>query len=842
MWWFGRKRNEERIREYRRQFRWKSENLKNLLRLNSDLMETLSGLQAQIGRKVPEDGYTCLQMSTLVDGVALMIQNLNELSEGRFTRLYPIHRQLAARLQHTLMEAREGRSAPLVLPLEEVDRSRINEVGGKAAHLGELSRVLGEHVPTGFVVTTAAYYRLLNENNLSGELRALHSKITPENLNEAEFICGRMQRYVLNSIVPDAVTSEIDRAVGSIEGGARIRWAVRSSAVGEDGIFSFAGQFDSLLNVPTNKLTGAYLKVVASRFNSSAILYRLSRNIRETECPMAVLFIPMIEARASGVIYTRHPDHAAGDSLLISAVKGLSAEMVGGKTGADSIYLGRKSLAITGQEVGEKNTMLVAAKEGQIERKDVPEADRTKPSIDAAQAECLGRMALRIEEYFGIPKDIEWAIDRNDKCWVLQARPLHADRSEEVEEREELASAVLAEGGSAVFPGRAQGNLHCLESVDQLDSIEPGAILLVRQAVPQIVSVFPRLAGLIVETGHPTGHAATLAREYSLPAIFNLTDAFEKLRGADKVGLDASRRRVYLGLPWPNLPRREIAAEGSKRRKGGPLEDLLFKLELSDPAADNFNPEGCRSVHDIIRFAHEKAITTLFDIGDNQVRRMKQGPRMLESDVPLQLTVLDIGGAVDEQSAPRKKVRPDQVASIPFQAFWRGVSHPAISWAGRRAVRLDGFGSVVMTSMSGDVAAGRQLGDRNYLMVSPEYLNLNARLAYHFSLIDSLVCDRSVSNYVNFRFRGGGAARHRRGLRAKFLNAVLLYAGFSVDRQEDLLTAWFRGYDRAACESRLETLGKLMGCARQLDMLLDSDKTVAYYIEQFRKENYEAFH
>ncbi len=842
MYWFSRKRREEKAQEYQLQFRWRFENLRKLLLLNSDLMESLSGIQAYTGTKVPKDGYTYYQMSMLVDGVALMIENLNNLADNHFRDLYPIHRELASRVQELLVQARGEKAPLLVVSLDMADRGRISEVGGKAAHLGELSHVLADNVPGGFVVTTAAYFRLLNDNNLSGELRSLHSRINTDDISEAQTICGQMRRYLLNSLVPDAITNEIERAVNAIDHGQVTRWAVRSSAVGEDGRFSFAGQFDSLLNVPPEKLTSAYLRVVASRFNPNAVLYRLSRNIREADCSMAVLFIPMIEAKASGVIYTRLPDADGSDQLLISSVNGLAAELVGGKTDADSLYLDRETLAVTREEIGKKESMLVTSAEDGLQKQNVPESLQTKPSLTREQAGTLGRMALMIEEYFGTPKDIEWAIDRQGKCWALQARPLHAREAEVPYIEQTGQCAVLAEGGAAVFPGRAQGHLQPLESADQLGDVEHGAILLVRQAIPEIVSVFPRLAGLIAEVGHPTGHTATIARECSLPTIFNLADAFETLRGADKVGLDASRRRVYRGLPWPDLPQREPTSGAVAHRKASPIDELLFKLELSDPAAADFTPQGCRSLHDIIRFAHEKAISSLFDIGDSQVRRVKQSLRVLDSNIPLSLTVLDIGGAVDEHQAGKTKIRPQGIKSVPFQALWRGVSHPGISWAGRASLSLGGLHSVVMTSMAGDVDAGRQLGDRNYLIVSPEYLNLNARLAYHFSLIDSLVCDRPVSNYVSFRFRGGGAGRTRRRLRAKFLSGVLLYSGFSVDRHEDLLTAWFRGYDRAACETRLETLGKLMGCARQLDMLLDSEKTVRYYVDQFQSGNYEVFH
>jgi pyruvate,water dikinase len=147
-----------------------------------------------------------------------------------------------------------------------------------------------------------------------------------------------------------------------------------------------------------------------------------------------------------------------------------------------------------------------------------------------------------------------------------------------------------------------------------------------------------------------------------------------------------------------------------------------------------------------------------------------------------------------------------------------------------------------MSSAAGSDNTGRQMGDRNYLIVTPEYLNLNARLAYHYSMIDALVCDRPVNNYITFRFRGGGAGRARRGLRAQFLTGVLLYSGFSVDLREDLVTARLRGYKREICEDKLEMLGKLTGCVRQLDMLLDSSQTVKQYIDKFLNKDYSFFH
>jgi pyruvate, water dikinase len=133
------------------------------------------------------------------------------------------------------------------------------------------------------------------------------------------------------------------------------------------------------------------------------------------------------------------------------------------------------------------------------------------------------------------------------------------------------------------------------------------------------------------------------------------------------------------------------------------------------------------------------------------------------------------------------------------------------------------------------------LGDPNYLLVTQDYLNLNIRLAYHYATIDSLIGPVTENNYVNFRFRGGGSSLQRRDLRARFLSDVLLSSRFSVDLRGDLVTAWLRGYPQHPSETGLELLGKLMGCARQLDMLMENESSVRHYVDRFLAGDYPAF-
>jgi pyruvate,water dikinase len=839
---FLKKRKNTQKLELRKSFRWKYENLRNLLRQNCELLEILADIQSYMGDRIPRNPFIHHQISNLLDGTLMTIGNLNNISSEGYSDLSNAHRKIAGKIQEALWKVREEKSPSILLPLEKVDRSSTNDAGGKAAHLGELRKILPESIPDGFVLTTSAYQTLLNENNLIGQIRALYSKIDPEDLQGAEFVCAQIRKYIENCIIPDSITEAIENYTRSIDKNCKNAWAVRSSAVGEDGLFSFAGQFDSFLNVPAAKLNEAYLKVIVSRFNTNAVLYRLINNIKDAESSMAVLFIPTIKAESSGVILTRDPSSLDSENMIISSVRGLAVDLVAGNAESDTFYINRNGPRIEKRMPVVKDSMIVASENEDVEKREIPTNLKELPSISDDTVIDLAKMALKIEDHFGKPQDIEWAIDENGKIWIIQSRQIRIGEIRIGELQDQAKTSVLAEGGSTIFPGRAQGALQYLESIHEINRIEKGAILLLKNADPEITSIFHRISGLITEKGHPTSHAANVAREFGLPTLFNLDNAVAILKNVGEIGLDSARRKVYAGLPWPNLPVRETIRHAPHKKKPNALRELLFKLNLTDPAASNFAPLGCRSIHDIIRYVHQKAVTSLFDLGDEQVRHLKESFKLLDSEIPLFLTVLDLGDTIDRKYIRHKKVPPEGILSEPFGALWKGISHPDIRWAGRSTVSLSGMATVVMKSMSENIDAGRRMGDRNYIIVSPEYLNFNARLAYHYTMIDALVCERPHNNYIIFRFRGGGAGRIRRDLRARFLTGVLRFIGFSVDQRSDLVTAWFKGYRKEACEEKLEMLGKLMGCARQLDMLTDNVQKVNYYIENFISGNYKPFH
>jgi pyruvate,water dikinase len=527
--------------------------------------------------------------------------------------------------------------------------------------------------------------------------------------------------------------------------------------------------------------------------------------------------------------------------MWLSSAFGLGADVVGGRAPADLFIVSRAPAGeVMERRLAPKETALASRTDAAgVARVPVPEAERAAPSLDDDAIRRLAELGLAAERHFGAPQDIEWAQDPGGRLWLLQSRPLVLGRR--AVRRPPATDSPLKLRGRPLASGRGMGAVRLAHTLAEIDSTPAGAVLVVRQATPELARCLGRIAALIAEAGSsPQSHAAALLRQARVPAVCDAAGAFAALTDGDVVGVDGTRGEVYAGVPWPELrSRRRDAA--SRPPASGFVHDLVLRLTLVDASAASFRAASCASIHDIVRLVHERALTAMFELGDRSARGRGRATRRLESAIPLDLEVLDLGGGVAPGAPPGRRVGPDQIVSVPFRALWRGVVDPRVSWAGRRTVDAAGFFSVMQNTVMQELGAMRRLGDRNYLVVAPEYLNLNARLAYHYAMLDAVVGDAPDNNSISFRFAGGGAGRARRDLRGRFLAQVLGALGFGVDRRGDLVNAWLRAATRAASEEALAQLGRLMACARQLDMLLGDEGAVVERARSFLAGDYARF-
>jgi pyruvate,water dikinase len=234
------------------------------------------------------------------------------------------------------------------------------------------------------------------------------------------------------------------------------------------------------------------------------------------------------------------------------------------------------------------------------------------------------------------------------------------------------------------------------------------------------------------------------------------------------------------------------------------------------------------------------AIWEMFNLNDYRNLGEKGLAFRLDSEIPLGIYVIDLGGGLDP-GVQGGIVKPEQILSAPMKALWKGMSTPGIRWGGARPIDLKGFLSVMANTMYDPAKGERELGDNSYAIVSPNYLNFGSRLGYHFTTLDSVCCANLNDNYILFRFKGGAADIERRVRRTRFVGEILAHYRFAIDQKEDLLHAWVRKLPKADLENLLMMTGRLIGCARQLDVVMDAEATLENCEEAFINGAYEFF-
>ncbi|MFP5228148.1 MAG: PEP-utilizing enzyme, partial [Acidobacteriota bacterium] len=421
--------------------------------------------------------------------------------------------------------------------------------------------------------------------------------------------------------------------------------------------------------------------------------------------------------------------------------------------------------------------------------------------------------------------------------WIVQARQLVLTRQDNRHIPPQVRTQPILSGGVGVYPGRVSGVAYLAHDLASLGSTPPGAILFLRKASPDIAEVLPRISGLVAEWGNLTGHAAALLREFRIPSAFQMAGAFETVRPGTPVSLDAVKPRVYTGTFWPASRSETPALQAEDARQETPIESCLLRLHLLDSSAIGFRPGACRSAHDVLRYCHQTAIHAMFTLNDGRLSREGETASRLVTSAPIDLRLLDLGGGLAASARGSRDVRPEQIVSRPFRFLWQGMTGPAAECRCDQPIGLADLASVMTTSLSHCPESGRALGESGYLIVAAEYMNLNARLAYHFALMDACITDTPRNNSISFRFAGGGASRNRRDLRARFLERCLAHYGFQVRCRGDLVDAWYRKAPATEMEHRLEMLGSLIAWSSRLDMYMSSYQVMDWYRKRFLERN-----
>jgi len=830
-------------------FKRKYEYFRRLLISNNRALEIITDLEHVFYRDKPFTlAYVLIRSEILIGEVYSIVEDLNALSGGEYPRLFDAAENIGTSILNDLEQKKKLDKTNLILPLEMLSRDNMAEVGGKAANLGEVYNRVSLPVPQGFAVTAYACQHFLDHNDLS---KLIDSKLRGLDVNDTETlmkISPEIQSLILNAELPDDLKRELRNAAIELKHklGSNIRLAVRSSATSEDSEASFAGQHSTVLNVTEKNLVHAYKEVVSSTFNSRALYYRRSRGYLDQDVIMSVACIIMVDAQVGGVMYTVDPNDSRHAVIMISAVWGLGVSAVDGSTDTDFYQVNKQNRQIEKSKIATKGTICKTDAEGGTKDEAVSDDLKDKACLEPEQIKTLGDYGLKLESHYGVALDIEWAIDRQNRLYILQARPLKkslkfipAETSPDVTEKELTDHPVLIKGGASASEGTASGLAYVLKSDHNLYDIPKGAILIAHQTSPRYVPVMGRARAIVTDVGSVTGHMASVAREFQIPTLVGTHNATSLIEHSDEITVDATNRIVYKGRVEKLLKEKKAVnpMKGSPTYKAAQAAlRKIAPLNLLDPKQDNFNPDACRTIHDIIRFAHEMSMRKMFWISDD-IKSKENIAIRLYSSLPLSIYVIDLGGGLSIDPEAREAQKED-VISVPFKALLNGMTHKDIEWSGDIGINWGGFASIVAESVFRDPLKEGRMGGPNYAVISGEYLNFNSRLGYHFATIDTYCGPVVNDNYITFYFKGGAADIGRRSRRATLITLILKKLLFKVDQKGDMVRGELKKFDQALIEEKLDMIGRLLGSVRLLDMVLSDDGQIDWYVEEFFKGNY----
>lgn len=867
-------------------FRFKYTLFKELLSANSELFNILADIEQKLkGTHIFGSSYIKNQVIRAMIQAFKMVKNLNVLSGNRYPLLYQVLDKINQEIKSVNTEKKEFEPPFYVIPYSDILKKDADFVGGKSANLGEIQNSLKMPVPEGFAITAKAFNAFLDVNNLREDIRKRKSLIDVDDADHIELL-NRLSREITDLIksrpIPDEVLADMTKSINTLwaASSSEVRVALRSSAIGEDGDLSFAGQYLTLLNVSLDRVGDAYKSIIASLYSARSISYRISKGINDEDLSMAVACIRMVDSVASGVMYTRHPYNILDDHIIINAVWGLGPYAVDGIIRPDTYMVEKSDLfTVLSRDISKKAVQLVCHHstrdlpdtEG-IREIPVPLEKQSTPALDDDRIKQLAEYGLRLEAHYKCAQDVEWALDPAGKIIILQSRPLKINsvspsstragmpaqnHSSNIRQRPEPIPGyrVIIEESEVASQGIGTGTAFHVKSGQDLAAFPVRAVLIAHHSSPEYTVIMRQCSAIITESGSISGHMAALAREFKVPTLMGLgaQNALQDIPDGMEITVDGYCGRVYDGIVT------ELVAAVEKQdahMKGTPVHEhlekisrLMLPLNLINPKAPEFTQTGCKTLHDIARFCHEFSYIEMFNVSDIASKQDKCSFRLLAS-LPIDLHIIDLGtglkpdtfGESDDQADAntcRGMISTDQIQSVPFLALLKGMLNKDVNGQDPKPVNFSGFLSVMQEQMLSPGHVGDRFGDRSYAIIADKYLNFSSRVGYHYSVVDAYCGETVNKNYISFSFKGGAADDIKRNRRVRAIALILKSSDFQVDVKEDKIDARFQKYPCPLIQDRLDILGRLLLFTRQMDMLMTTEDSIKWVADNFIAGNYK---
>ncbi|MEM2416797.1 MAG: phosphoenolpyruvate synthase [Nitrososphaerota archaeon] len=456
----------------------------------------------------------------------------------------------------------------LILWFEEVRKEDVPLVGGKNANLGEMINA-GIPVPPGFAITAYAYKKFITETGIAEKIYEIIKEkvVDPNNPEQYEQASKEIRKLIEATPMPKEIENEIRKAYKQLSkkvGAVEVSVAVRSSATAEDlPDASFAGQQETYLNVNgESEVLEKVQKCWSSLFTPRAIFYRTQKGFPHEKVLISVAVQKMVNSRSAGVMFTINPVTGDRNQIVIEGNWGLGESVVSGAVSPDDFIVDKNNFNIIEKRISTKTVEYIRdPKTGKTIHATIPPERQNAPCLSDEEIIYLAKLAKRIEEHYGRPQDIEWAIDKDgkfpDNIFIVQSRPETVWSLKEEKPKVEVTKVatptitekVIVVKGLPASPGLYAGKAKVvLTTEDAAKLIQKGDILVTKMTNPDWVP-YMRVAGAIVtDEGGMTCHAAIVSRELGIPCIVGTGNATKALITNKEYTVDAKSGIVYEGI------------------------------------------------------------------------------------------------------------------------------------------------------------------------------------------------------------------------------------------------------------------------------------------------------
>lgn len=459
---------------------------------------------------------------------------------------------------------------------EELSIGDIPQVGGKNASLGEMFHHLrpqGVNLPNGVATTADAYRYFLQQAGLNERISQTLEGLNVDDVRDLAHRGATIRDMIVAARLPEDFEDEIKRGYLELcqkcgHNGDMVV-AIRSSATAEDlPNASFAGQQATFLNIKgEHDVLRSVKECIASLFTDRAIVYRVTNGFDHMKVALSVGIQQMVAVRSecAGVMFTIDTESGFKNAVVVSSIYGLGENIVQGHVSPDEFIVFKPTMAILKRHLGTKKMKMIPAAGNRTKNIAVSVHDQNRYSINDDQVRTLAQWGMLIEQHYGHPMDIEWALDEDDgQLYIVQARAetVQSRRDETV-----IEEYRLADGGTVIVKGTSVGNrigagkANKIMSVKDIDDFKPGDVLVTEMTDPDWVPIMKIASAIVTDKGGRTCHAAIVSRELGIPCVVGTGNASELIHDGQEITVSCTggdEGTVYEGILHYDVERTDV--------------------------------------------------------------------------------------------------------------------------------------------------------------------------------------------------------------------------------------------------------------------------------------------